>query len=164
MGAFVLLSFVPSPVVIVNAKSLTLYAFPHAAEKNINNRRHFKKLFLAKVFAFCKVQLSNTGSRTGGVSPWSPQLEDLDKYEQNRSSVIPLPAFPRHPESQHGRPASRLTQMPSPAPSLHSLACQECWNCSPMTRATASRTGERSPNSPTRLGWRSQRKKCEKHL
>lgn len=106
MGAFVLLSFVPSPVVIVNAKSLTLYAFPHAAEKNINNRRHFKKLFLAKVFAFCKVQLSNTGSRTGGVSPWSSQLEDLDKYKQNMSSVIPLPAFPRHPESQHRRPAS----------------------------------------------------------
>lgn len=111
-------AFVPSPVVIVNAKSLTLYAFPHAAEKNINNRRHFKKLFLAKIFAFCKVQLSNTGSRTGGVSPWSPRLEDLDKYDQNRSSVIPLPAYPRHPESQHRRPAS--PQRPSSAPSLYS--------------------------------------------
>lgn len=118
MGAFVPLSFVPSPVVIVNAKSLTLDAFPHAAEKNINNRRHFKKLFLAKAFAFCKVQLSNTGSRTGGVSPWSPRLEDLDKFDQNRSSVIPLPAFPRHLESQHRRPP--LPQRPSSAPSLYS--------------------------------------------
>jgi len=45
------LSLVPSPVVIVNAKSLSLYSFPHAAEKNINSRRYFKKLFLAKVFA-----------------------------------------------------------------------------------------------------------------
>lgn len=48
------LSLVLSPVVIVNAKSLSLCSFPHAAEKNINSRRHFRKLFLAKVFAFAR--------------------------------------------------------------------------------------------------------------
>lgn len=62
------LSFVPSPVVIVNATSLTLYTFPHATEKNVNRRRHFKNWFW-QGFSFCKAQLSNTGSRKGGVSP-----------------------------------------------------------------------------------------------
>lgn len=48
------LSCVPSSVVITNAKSFSLYSFPHATEKNINSRRHFKKLFLAKVSAFAR--------------------------------------------------------------------------------------------------------------
>lgn len=83
--------------------------------KNINSRRHFEKLFLAKPLAFARPSWVIQEAERVGAPP-GPWLKESAKQEQNRSCKIPLPAYPRCPETHWGcRPQNRV---PCSAPRL----------------------------------------------